>query len=205
MKEKVQTSLLSNFMLQRLAFILCQTPTIINWSLTEDEGKIVLTLQWLHYSKGHLKIINLASHRHHATAAGPIMFQEINFLIVKFQCIHIFLGAKGDWDFQISDLVKLIFNLFSQIHSPHFHFRSPGFFSDLLRSVQMLKRKWGAESNEKLPHLFILSETATLVPEFAVVYRLHCSRFISYLPASYGTGVCIGDVTYHIYSGAGIL
>ena len=43
------------------------------------------------------------------------------------------------------------------------------FHSDLLRSVQMLKRGvCGAESNGKLPHLFIPSKTATLVPEFAV-------------------------------------
>ena len=32
----------------------------------------------------------------------------------------------------------------------------------------MLKRAWGAESNGKLPHLFIPSKIATLVPEFAV-------------------------------------
>ena len=32
----------------------------------------------------------------------------------------------------------------------------------------MLNREWGAESNGKLPHLFIPSETATLVPECAV-------------------------------------
>ena len=32
----------------------------------------------------------------------------------------------------------------------------------------MLKREWGAECNGKLPHLFIPSKTATLVPEFAV-------------------------------------
>ena len=32
----------------------------------------------------------------------------------------------------------------------------------------MLQREWGAESNGKLPHLFIFSKTATLVPEFAV-------------------------------------
>ena len=32
----------------------------------------------------------------------------------------------------------------------------------------MLKRELGAESNEKLPHLFIPSKIATLVPEFAV-------------------------------------
>ena len=32
----------------------------------------------------------------------------------------------------------------------------------------MLKREWGAESNGKLPHLFIPSKTATWVPEFAM-------------------------------------
>ena len=32
----------------------------------------------------------------------------------------------------------------------------------------MLKREWGAESNEKLPHLSIPSKTAAWVPEFAV-------------------------------------
>ena len=32
----------------------------------------------------------------------------------------------------------------------------------------MLKREWGAESNGKLPHLFIPSKTATYVPEFAM-------------------------------------
>ena len=32
----------------------------------------------------------------------------------------------------------------------------------------MPKRDWGAESKGKLPHLFIPSKTATLVPEFAV-------------------------------------
>ena len=32
----------------------------------------------------------------------------------------------------------------------------------------MAKREWGEESSGKLPHLFIRSKTATLVPEFAV-------------------------------------
>ena len=32
----------------------------------------------------------------------------------------------------------------------------------------MLKREWGAESNCKLPQLFIPSKTATLVPKLAV-------------------------------------
>ena len=53
-------------------------------------------------------------------------------------------------------------------HSPQLHDGAPGKFSDLLSSVQMLKREWGAESNGKLPHLFIPSKTLTLVSEFAV-------------------------------------
>ena len=32
----------------------------------------------------------------------------------------------------------------------------------------MLKTEWGAESNGKLPHLFIPRKTVTLVPKFAV-------------------------------------
>ena len=63
--------------------------------------------------------------------------------------------AKDDWDFWISDLVKilleLIFNLcgefqwsmegpVSQIHSPNLLAGAPGIFWDLLRSIQMLKR-----------------------------------------------------------------
>ena len=56
----------------------------------------------------------------------------------------------------------------SQIQSPYFDVSTTGIFSDLLRSVQILKWEWGAESNGKLPHLFIPSKTATFVPEFAV-------------------------------------
>ena len=56
----------------------------------------------------------------------------------------------------------------SQIHSPRLYSGAPGIFSDLLRSVQILQVQWSAESNGKLPHLFIPSKTATKVPEFAV-------------------------------------
>ena len=41
----------------------------------------------------------------------------------------------------------------SQIHTPHLHVGALGIFSDLLRSFQMLKREWDAESNGKLLHL----------------------------------------------------
>ena len=47
-------------------------------------------------------------------------------------------------------------------------FNSYGDFSDLLRSVQMLKTEWIAKSNGKLPDYSISGKTAALVPEFAV-------------------------------------
>ena len=45
---------------------------------------------------------------------------------------------------------------------------APGIFSDLLMSVQTLMKESGTEINRKVPHLFIPSKTATLVPAFAV-------------------------------------
>ena len=53
----------------------------------------------------------------------------------------------------------------SQIHSPHLHVVASGIFSDLLRSVQVLKREWGAGSYRTYS---IPGKTAALVPEFAV-------------------------------------
>ena len=52
----------------------------------------------------------------------------------------------------------------SQIHSTHLHAGSPGIFSDLLISVQMLKREWCAESKGNRQHIFITSKTATFGP-----------------------------------------
>ena len=49
----------------------------------------------------------------------------------------------------------------SQIHSSHLHAGAPGFFADLLRSVQMVKIEWSVESNGKLP-----SKTAAWIPGF---------------------------------------
>ena len=49
----------------------------------------------------------------------------------------------------------------SQIQSPHLNVVTPGIFSHILTSVKLVKREWGAESNRKLPHLFIPSKIAT--------------------------------------------
>ena len=46
----------------------------------------------------------------------------------------------------------------------------------------MLKREWGAESNGKLPHLFMSSKTSTLFPEFAVE-DLPLDRTATFVPA----------------------
>ena len=77
-------------------------------------------------------------------------------------------------------LIELIFNPcgdfrwspkgpVSQIHSPRFHVVAPGIFSDLLRSVKMLKRESGVrKATGSYCTCSIPCKTAALVPEFAV-------------------------------------
>ena len=67
----------------------------------------------------------------------------------------------------------------------------------------MLERKWGAESNGKLPHLSIPRKTSALVPEFAVD-DLPWGRTATLVPA-YGVedlplGGTHDDVFYNIVS-----
>ena len=91
-------------------------------------------------------------------------------------------GAKRDWDFWISDLVKNPDGTDinpcgnfgevrrAQLTKPTLLISTlvPLGSFQIFTSVQMLKREWSAESNGKLPHLFIPIKTATLVPEFVV-------------------------------------
>ena len=56
----------------------------------------------------------------------------------------------------------------SQIHSPHLLVGAPGNFSDLLRSVQMLKREGCGNQREATAPIKSLVKTAAFVPEFAV-------------------------------------
>ena len=74
------------------------------------------------------------------------------------------------------------------------HDDAPGIFSDLLRFVQMLKREWGAESDGKLPHIFIPSKTATSVPEFAVE-DLPLGRTTALVPEFCSEGPALGQNT----------
>ena len=46
----------------------------------------------------------------------------------------------------------------------------------------MLKREWGAESNGKLPHIFIHSKTAIYFPEFATIVNLPLGRIAALVP-----------------------
>ena len=58
----------------------------------------------------------------------------------------------------------------------------------------MLKREWAAESNGKLPHLFTHSESATLVPEFAVE-DLPLSRTATLVPCICSERPALGQNT----------
>ena len=75
-------------------------------------------------------------------------------------------GQNPWWNWYLTSVVNFGEVWARQIHSPNLHAGTPGIFSDLSTCVQMLKREWGAESNEKLLHLFIPRKTATFVPEF---------------------------------------
>ena len=55
----------------------------------------------------------------------------------------------------------------SQIHFPHLHIGALGSFK-IFKVCSDGKERVGAESNGKLPHVFIPSKTTTLVPDFAV-------------------------------------
>ena len=56
----------------------------------------------------------------------------------------------------------------SHTHSPHLHVGAPGMFTDLLKSVQMLKTEWDEEKTGSYRTYSIPSKTAALVPEFPV-------------------------------------
>ena len=62
----------------------------------------------------------------------------------------------------------------------------------------MLKTEWGAESNGKLPHLFIPSKTAAWVPEFAVE-DLPLSRTAALVP-EFAEGPAVGQNTHDDHS-----
>ena len=57
----------------------------------------------------------------------------------------------------------------------------------------MLKRERGTDSNGKLPHLFIPSKTATLVPEFAVE-DLPLGRAVVLVPGSVVKDLSLGRI-----------
>ena len=84
---------------------------------------------------------------------------DINFILLLRRGKRlIWIAGSLIWS---KTLMELIFNPcgefrcspegpVSQIHSPHHLAGSPRIFSDLLRSVQMIKIEWVAESNGKL-------------------------------------------------------
>ena len=66
----------------------------------------------------------------------------------------------------------------SQIHSPHLHVGVPGIFSDLLRSVQMLKREsgYGKQRQATTPiQSLIKLQPSFLSLRWKTCFRLNCS------------------------------
>ena len=65
----------------------------------------------------------------------------------------------------------------SQFYSPHHHVDVPGTFTDLLRSVKMLKREWVRKATGSYRTYSIPGKTAVLVSGIAVedLPRQNCS------------------------------
>ena len=61
----------------------------------------------------------------------------------------------------------------SQIHSPHLHAGAPGITSDLLRSVQMLKREWVKKATKSYRNY---SSLVKLQPWFQSLWWKTCLR-----------------------------
>ena len=103
-------------------------------------------------------------------------------------------------------MMELIFNLCGEFRwspeSPASLISSPPCWGpwDLLRSVQMLKREWGAERNGKLAHLSIPSKTAALVPESAVE-NLHLGRTAALVPEFAVKDLPLGRTLMMMYTG----
>ena len=107
-------------------------------------------------------------------------------------------GQKPWWNWYLTPVVnfgEVLKVAASQIHCPHLHAGAPGIYSDLLRSVQMLKREWGAERNGKLPHLSIPSKIAVWVPEFAVE-DLPLSRTMALVPEFATKDLSLGRILW---------
>ena len=83
----------------------------------------------------------------------------------------------------------------SQMHSPDLHAGVPRIFSVLLRSILMLKKEWGAESNGKLPRVCTPSKTAALVTEYAVKH-LPLGRTAALVPEFFLKDLRLGRILW---------
>ena len=115
-----------------------------------------------------LSLSNIVIH-HQNELSRCYQYHETTYVYPTFRGRRV-IGISGSliWS---KTLMELISNPCGEIRwSPEDSAKSTLLSSMLgpLGSFQMLKGEWGAESNGKLPHLFVPSNTATLVPEFTV-------------------------------------
>ena len=107
-------------------------------------------------------------------------YTTIHYITLYYTTLHYTILHYITWHYSILTCGEFLWSPedpISQIHFPHPHVGAPVIFSDLLSSLHILNIEWGAESNGKLPHLFIPGKTAALVHECAVedLPRQNCS------------------------------
>ena len=135
-------------------------------------------------------------------------FLELRILkLCRWFSISLYIAYMGAKVFGISGspiwsktLVELIFNscgefqwspegTVSQIHSLDLHVRDSEIFWDLLRSVQLLKIEWGAESSGKQTHLFTSRIGYCNLDSWVCGGRLAFGRTASLIP-----GLAVNDL-----------
>ena len=133
----------------------------------------------LHYITPYYRILHYITL--HYTILHYITLYYTTLRCVALHCIvlwdEVWLAISGSliWSKTLMELILTCGEFLwspedpvRQIHFPRPHVAVPGMFSDILSSVHILKGEWDAESNGKLPQLFIPGKTAALVHEFAV-------------------------------------
>ena len=145
-----------------------------NWRNSETILQYILKASFI---KGLSQLSTCSIHENtlRYSKKNEILFYLLHSILIRGRRV-IAISGSLIWS---KTLMELIFNpcgefrwssegSVSQIYSPHLHVGALGIFSDLLRSVQMLKRDWVQKATGSYRTYYIPIKTAALVPEFAV-------------------------------------
>ena len=119
-------------------FIIC---SFLKWIRKPYVANVKIVLMNFKFSQALTVILLQQKFYHHKIIMGQRVIGISGSLIWSKTQMELIFNPYGEFRCSPEGSV-------SQMHSPHLLVGATGIFSDLLRSVQMLKREWGMESNE---------------------------------------------------------